>query len=43
MDKNRLIKNAEKARDRSETKWSKNFWHNVWLKLTKKYGKVTYH
>ena len=41
----RMIKQAEKALDRSVTDWSKNFWHGVWKKLRSKYKteKVTYH
>jgi len=41
----KLINNAEKALARSETVWSKNFWHGVWTKLREKYKqeKVTYH
>jgi|TARA_B100000959_G_scaffold115752_1_gene121907 hypothetical protein len=41
----KLINNAEKAMSRSETDWSKNFWHGVWKKLRSKYKqeKVTYH
>jgi len=41
----RMIKQAEKALDRSVTDWSKNFWHGVWKKLRSKYKQeeVTYH
>jgi len=41
----KLIKQAEKALDRSETEWSKNFWHGVWKKLRSKYQpeEITYH
>ena len=41
----KLIKKAEKALDRSETEWSKNFWYGVWKKLRSKYQpeEITYH
>ena len=37
----KLINNAEKALARSETDWSKNYWHGVWTKLREKYNTST--
>jgi len=39
-DKVRLIDNAKKACENSQTEWAKSFWFGVWKTLCQKYGRM---